>query len=168
MDGKEAVRWYRKATAHGYAPAEYKLGLLYYQGEAVAQDVGEALRWFHKAAEHGSAAAENEIGNAYEHGQGVRQDFDEAERWYRIAAEHVEVMRTVRAGSTPRIAAAREQGSFTTEGPANVVPGEILSTERVLGAENQGRPFRCYSHSLRKDGGKLTLVPDSGSGVTRL
>jgi hypothetical protein len=93
--------------------------------------VGEALRWFHKAAEHGSAAAENEIGNAYEHGQGVRQDFDEAERWYRIAAEHglaearlnVEVMRTVRAGSTPRIAAAREQGSFTTEGPANVVPG---------------------------------------------
>jgi TPR repeat protein len=61
------MRWYHQAIAQGYAPAEYKLGLLYFEGKTVARDLAEALRWFHEAAEGGSAA-ENEIGYAYEHG----------------------------------------------------------------------------------------------------
>jgi TPR repeat protein len=88
LDGGEAVSWYRKAVSQKYAPAEYKLGLLYFEGKVVAQDLGEGLRWLRKAAEHGSAAAENEIAYGYEHGQGVGQNYPEAAKWYRRAAEH--------------------------------------------------------------------------------
>jgi len=87
-DASLAVQWYRKAVAQNYGPAEYKLGLLYFDGSIVQQDFPEALRWLHKAATHGSASAENEIAYAYEHGKGVGQNYLEAEKWYRLAAEH--------------------------------------------------------------------------------
>ncbi len=38
LDGSAAVLWYQKAVAQKYAPAEYKLGLLYYEGKVIAQD----------------------------------------------------------------------------------------------------------------------------------
>jgi len=87
-NGDEAVRWYQKATAQNYAQAEFKLGLLYYEGTVIAQDLTEGLRWLQKAAGHGSAAAENEIAFAYEHGKGVPQNYEQAAKWYRMAAEH--------------------------------------------------------------------------------
>jgi hypothetical protein len=88
LDGSAAVLWYQKAIAQKYAPAEYKLGLLYFEGKVVAQDLEKGLRWLRKAAEHGSAAAENEIAYAYEHGQGLTQNYADAAKWYRRAAEH--------------------------------------------------------------------------------
>jgi hypothetical protein len=88
LDGGEAVRWHRKAAAQNYAPAEYQLALLYFEGDVIPQNFPEAMRWFHKAAEHGSAAAENQISSAYRFGRGVPQSDAEAEKWYRAAAGH--------------------------------------------------------------------------------
>jgi TPR repeat protein len=88
VDGDEAVRWYRKAAGQNYAPAEYKLAMLYFEGDVIPRNLPEAMRWFHRAADHGSAAAENQIGSAYQYGRGVPQSDAEAEKWYRTAAEH--------------------------------------------------------------------------------
>ena len=37
----------------GHAEAQYKLGVLYINGQGVTEDYEEAVKWFHKAAELG-------------------------------------------------------------------------------------------------------------------
>src|SRR5262245_14694347 len=54
----EAVDWFKKAAAHGYAPAEFQMGQLYDFGFGVEQDDTQALAWYRKSAEHGSAAGQ--------------------------------------------------------------------------------------------------------------
>src|SRR5437870_3307946 len=49
-DTAQAINWFRKAAAQGYAPAEFQMGQLYDFGFAVAQDDGEALVWYRRAA----------------------------------------------------------------------------------------------------------------------
>jgi uncharacterized protein len=128
-DADEAVRWYHQAVAQGYAPGEFKLGLLYYDGTIVARDFPEALRWLHKAAEHGSAPAQNQIGYAYEHGEGVPQSLVEAGKWYRMAAQqglgeaqrNLAVLRTQNASASANTPAIG--GTSLAEGhAAGVVP----------------------------------------------
>eukprot|EP00613_Pedinella_sp_CCMP2098_P018378 CAMPEP_0171758408 /NCGR_PEP_ID=MMETSP0991-20121206/46256_1 /TAXON_ID=483369 /ORGANISM="non described non described, Strain CCMP2098" /LENGTH=44 /DNA_ID= /DNA_START= /DNA_END= /DNA_ORIENTATION= len=43
-----AVHWYVKAADQGHVRAQFNLGILYQEGEEVAQDVNEAVRWLHK------------------------------------------------------------------------------------------------------------------------
>jgi TPR repeat protein len=100
-----ARQWSRSTSA------EYKLGLLYFEGVIVGQDFSEALRRLHQAASHGSASAENEIAYAYEHGKGVAQNDHEAEKWYRLAAEHG----LPQARKNLEILAARDRGSSEPE-----------------------------------------------------
>ena len=60
----QAVSWFRKAAEHGYADAEYYLGLMYDNGQGVPKDGGEANRWFQKAAAQGQADATNRLNAA--------------------------------------------------------------------------------------------------------
>src|SRR4051812_34170725 len=71
----------------GNAPAQIKLGDLYYEGEGVAQNYDEALKWYRKAAEAGLPRAQLRIGLMYSQGRSVQQDRSEAVRWYGLAAE---------------------------------------------------------------------------------
>ncbi|MEG1553077.1 MAG: sel1 repeat family protein, partial [Kiritimatiellia bacterium] len=57
----EAVKWYRKAAAQGYANAQTNLGICYAKGEGVARDEAEAVKWWRKAAEQGVAEAKKEL-----------------------------------------------------------------------------------------------------------
>jgi uncharacterized RDD family membrane protein YckC len=57
QDCVEAVRWWRKAANHGYAPSQYSLGTCFYKGHGVPQDHEEGLRWIRKAAEQGAPNA---------------------------------------------------------------------------------------------------------------
>jgi uncharacterized protein len=50
----QAVSWWRKAAAQGYANAQYNLGVAYSRGKGVLQDFIEAHKWFH-LAEAGSS-----------------------------------------------------------------------------------------------------------------
>ncbi len=45
QDYKQAVAWYKKAAAQGYAPAQFNLGVMYGKGQGVARDYVEALKW---------------------------------------------------------------------------------------------------------------------------
>jgi uncharacterized protein len=83
----QAVEWFRKSAAQGYAPAEFQMGQLYDFGFGVAQDLSEALVWYKRAAEHGSAAGQRTVGDFYQKGRGVAADAAEAARWYRRGAD---------------------------------------------------------------------------------
>lgn len=60
-DYKEAVKWFKKSAAQGYAKAEFFLGLCYERGHGVAQDKNEALSWYRKAQTHGHPDAAKRI-----------------------------------------------------------------------------------------------------------
>ncbi len=109
-DLKEALRWYAPSAEAGYPLAEYKIGVIYLQGDRnVRRDPEKAVSWFRRAADHGFARAQNDLGWAYETGDGVDTrrscgpragssgrvqretgpcgDFENAAIWYRRAAE---------------------------------------------------------------------------------
>jgi len=83
---REAVKWYRKAAARGYAPAQRGLGDLYYRGKGVPQHYREALKWFRLAAEQEDALAQLLLGEMYANGRGVPQDYAQAYAWISLAA----------------------------------------------------------------------------------
>jgi TPR repeat protein len=83
----QAIDWFRKAAAQGYAPAEFQMGQLYDFGFGVTADVEQAFAWYRKAAKGGSAAAQRAVGDFYRRGRGVAADQAEAVAWYRRAAD---------------------------------------------------------------------------------
>ena len=85
-----------KAEA-GDADAQFNLGVMYYQGLGVEQDLKEAVKWYQKAADQGDVAmAQFNLGVMYEKGKGVEQDFKEAVKWYQKAADQGDAMAQLR------------------------------------------------------------------------
>jgi TPR repeat protein len=70
----------------GNAVAQYKLGIMYDNGEGVPQNSAEAEKWWRLAAEQGNAVAQFNLGVMYDTGEGVPQNGAEAVKWYRLAA----------------------------------------------------------------------------------
>lgn len=83
---EDAVEWYRKAAEQGLSEAQNNLGVMYKDGQGVAQDEGEAVRWFLLAARQGNVLAQSNLGWMYQSGRGVAQNFDSARYWYHEAA----------------------------------------------------------------------------------
>jgi len=68
------------------AAAQFRLGMLYLQGQGVARSDQEAVRLFERAAEQGNARAQMALGDLYAAGRGVTRDDAEARAWYQKAA----------------------------------------------------------------------------------
>ena len=62
QDDAEAVRLYRLAADQGHADAQYNLGVMYANGQGVAQDDAEAVRLYRLAADQGDADAQYNLG----------------------------------------------------------------------------------------------------------
>ncbi|THB70428.1 MAG: hypothetical protein D6B28_09045 [Gammaproteobacteria bacterium] len=77
----------RQLAYQGNLGAQFKLGVLYTDGNGVTRNIYEAAKWFHKAADQGLATAQNNLGFMYQNGTGVIQDTHQAIKWYRKAAE---------------------------------------------------------------------------------
>jgi TPR repeat protein len=77
-----AEKWYRKSAEHGYADAQFCLGLMYYNGQGVEQDYGKALEWWGKAASQEHARAQYNLGVMYNNGEGVWRDRAKAMEWF--------------------------------------------------------------------------------------
>ncbi len=90
-----------RSANSGDAEAQYKLALLYEEGQGVKKDFGKALNWYHLAAKQGHveaqfkfASALNEdhpeanflMGEMYRTGDGVPKNTDEAINRYKLAA----------------------------------------------------------------------------------
>jgi len=84
---KTALAMFTRAANKGDASAQIMLGLMYANGQGVAQDYNQAVLWYQKAADQGNAPAQNSLGLAYATGRGVTQDYKQAVAWYRKAAE---------------------------------------------------------------------------------
>ncbi len=85
-DYDTALKEFRLAAEQGDAQAQFKLGVMYDEGQGVAQDYEEAARWFRLAAEQGHALAQNNLGVVYGKGQGVKQDYVIAHKWTNLAS----------------------------------------------------------------------------------
>ena len=85
-DYETALAEFRPLAEQGDAQAQRNLGLMYYNGQGVAQDYGEAVRLFRLAAEQGIADSQLNLGLLYSWGQGVAQDMVRAYMWFDLAA----------------------------------------------------------------------------------
>ncbi|MGA9657724.1 MAG: hypothetical protein WBQ60_01290 [Asticcacaulis sp.] len=84
----KAVDTLKLVANQGYAPAQYKLALLYNgEGKLMPVDKTEAREWVKRAAEGGLAAAMYDYGSMYYNGVGGAQDRPTAAMWFRKAAE---------------------------------------------------------------------------------
>ena len=81
-----ALKWYRKAANQGDARAQYNLGLVYTDGQGVAQDYAEAANWYRLAAGQGHFIAQYNLGLMYADGKGVAHDFVQAHMLLNLAA----------------------------------------------------------------------------------
>jgi TPR repeat protein len=75
-----------KSGGAGEANAMSNIGVLYDNGQGVAQDYAQAMQWYQKAAAEGNTNAMFIIGYFYQHGHGVAQDRDQAAQWWKKAA----------------------------------------------------------------------------------
>ena len=85
--GADAVQWLMLAADQKHAEASEALGMMYYRGEGVNENVYTAVRYLTVAAEAGLMNAQAYLGlinNSKEYQQGT---VDAAIRWYTLAAE---------------------------------------------------------------------------------
>ena len=93
-DYTAALKKSQPLAEQGHARAQYRLGVMYADGQGVPQDDIEAVKWFRKAlkklrllAEQGDAGAQFSLGGMYYNGWGVQKDEAEAVKWFRKTAE---------------------------------------------------------------------------------
>src|SRR5271165_5891031 len=82
-----AIKWFRKAADHDFAPAEYELGVCFANGQGMQKNQVEAVKWYLKAAAQNLAVAQYNLGVCYRDGQGVSKDEEEGAIWFRKAAD---------------------------------------------------------------------------------
>ena len=85
-DYDTALKEWRPLADQGDPLAQATLGLMYAEGEGVAQDYQEAVRWYRLAAEQGHASGQFSLGAMYIAGQGVPKDYVLAHMWLNLAA----------------------------------------------------------------------------------
>lgn len=81
-----AVLDYERAGNAGVTEAMANLGLMYSDGQGVAQNYTRAKEWYEKAARAGDALSMNNLGVLYDQGNGVEQDYVRARQWFEKAA----------------------------------------------------------------------------------
>ncbi len=83
---EQARQLFLQASSAGDPVGDYGMGVLYFQGQGVEQDLAESSRWFRRAAEKGYPPAQYNLGNAYLHGRGLAADVEQAQHWWQKAA----------------------------------------------------------------------------------
>ncbi len=127
-----AALWYEQAVDNGdYAPAQYRLAVLYEYGRGVVQDTEAAVELYEAAAEQGHVDAQRNLAFAYERGWGVEKDPVKAFRWYQRAADQ---------GDADAYEAARRLASQPL--PDDFELDEI---EEAMAAYYRGDAFRAVS-----------------------
>ena len=88
----------RKSAEAGDASAQYRLGLLYYEGRGVSENPLQAKEWFDMAAKQGHAGAQLHLGTMYLEGKGAPQSAQMALVWFSRAAEQEEGLAFAKLG----------------------------------------------------------------------
>jgi localization factor PodJL len=85
-DYEEAVVWYRRAAIRGFAPAQYRLAVLYERGWGLPVDLARAKVWYTRAAEGGNVKAMHNVAVLTAR-EGDGAAYAAAAVWFREAAE---------------------------------------------------------------------------------
>jgi TPR repeat protein len=85
VDTERSFYWYKKSAEQGNADAQFRVGVMYDNGQGVTEDKKQAFHWYKKAAEQGNVSAQFNLGSLYEEGAGVDKNKEEAAYWYRKA-----------------------------------------------------------------------------------
>ncbi len=90
-----AIYCYCRAALDGYAPAQFRLGLCYYYGDGVSEDIAKAVRLWHKASRQGYSVAQLRLGFCLE------TNYDKPNKaiiWYRRAAKQGSLQALIHLG----------------------------------------------------------------------
>ena len=85
-DYAEALALWMPLAEQGNPAARAGLGVLYANGQGVAQNYAEAAMWYQLAATQGFAFAQLSLGLLYERGQGVPENPLKALMWFTLAS----------------------------------------------------------------------------------
>jgi TPR repeat protein len=85
-DYATALNEWRPLAEQGDPSAQFRLGLLYENGEGVPRDFAKARLWYEKAAVQGEAKAQFYLGIQSAFGEGGPLDLVQAHMWYSLAA----------------------------------------------------------------------------------
>ncbi len=86
---EEAFEIYRHFAELGESHGQYFVGLMYYMGEAVVQDIQKALEYFKAAAEQGHEEASLYLANIYFYGEAGEENYPEALKYYENCQERL-------------------------------------------------------------------------------
>jgi len=95
-DPAQAVAWWRKSAAQGFAPAMFNLGFSYMSGIGTKQDLALGASWYRKSADLGHVPAMCNLGICYDDGAGIPANAAEAIKWLGMAAAKGDVAATIR------------------------------------------------------------------------
>lgn len=87
QDYAVALAEFQVSAEQGDARSQYALGVMYENGQGVAEDAKSAAAWYRKAAEQGHSGAQSNLSWMYLSGSGVAPDDVQAAAWARKAAE---------------------------------------------------------------------------------
>lgn len=126
-DFVNALKWYKKAAAHGSLDAMSIIGDIYYIGEdGITQDYAAAFSWYSRAADFGYNMAKIKLTLMLYRGRGVKQDLQQAfENFSEISwtSENFEPFGPYRFNSVARYYAAlmRDNGEGCEKDPVDAV-----------------------------------------------
>jgi TPR repeat protein len=89
---KQAYAELLPLAEQGNVSAQTAIGVMYFNGQGVAQDFSAALVWLNIAANQGHDVAQFNLAVMHDSGSGTDQNFTEAVKWYRLAASQKHVM----------------------------------------------------------------------------
>ncbi|MHA1566164.1 MAG: hypothetical protein ACTSX7_12695 [Alphaproteobacteria bacterium] len=122
------IEWQPLAD-QGHANAQRNLGVMYFEGRGVEQDLAIAALWYQEAAAQGHTSAQYSLGTMYEKGQGVPRDTDLAIKWLRRAADqgHPVAAKRLQALS----AAPATPANVKRPAPARSTPAPVAGVPRL-------------------------------------
>jgi TPR repeat protein len=86
VDYQQAVYWFKKSAQQEFAPAQYRLGEMYYfEKGGLPRDLGKAVELFKKAAEQHDPDALMNLAMLFGTGEGVPHDTEKALFWIKQA-----------------------------------------------------------------------------------
>lgn len=87
---RSAYRGFKSLAQDQHVEAQYRLGLLYLNGQGARKDVDQGLAWLKQAAENGSYLAAAELGQIYASGSAVEMNPTEAAKWIELSTRLAE------------------------------------------------------------------------------
>jgi len=85
---KEAALSCEEAAWNGDSESQFKLAILYAQGQGVKRDIRTSVNWLQSAADQGHLEAQYNLASAFQYGNGVKVDVETAFNWYLVSANN--------------------------------------------------------------------------------